>query len=79
MSKTKRLDLQSGWPLSASGMTEAKFKSRKLGAPKRRAHRVAGALDLAYGIHFVGTIGVGIKTVERFHSEAPAELLRVPS
>ncbi|MBE0546086.1 MAG: hypothetical protein IH627_00160 [Rubrivivax sp.] len=60
------------------GTTEAKLQQRKLDALKRGVHRIADAAKLPFGIHLIGVGGAGVRVVEQFLRDAPADLLGVP-
>ncbi len=67
-----------GRPTPAIGSTEAKLQQRKLDALKRGIHRIADSASLPFGVHLVGVGGAGVRVVEQFLREAPADLLDVP-
>ena len=72
------VDLLRGRPTPAIGTTEAKLQQRKLDALKRGVHRIADVTGLPYGVHLIGVGGAGVRVVEQFLRDAPADLLDVP-
>lgn len=78
MSATAGIDLLRGRPTPAIGSTEAKLQQRKLDALKRGVHRIADVSTLPFGVHLIGVGGAGVRVVEQFLRDAPADLLSVP-
>lgn len=66
-----------GRPTPAIGSTEAKLQQRKLDALKRGVHRIADSAALPFGVHLIGVGGAGIRVIEQFLRDAPADLLDV--
>lgn len=78
MSSSAGFDLLRGRPLPSIGTTEAKLQQRKLDALKRGVHRIADPAKLPFGIHLIGVGGAGVRVVEQFLRDSPADLLGVP-
>ena len=78
MAASAGVDLLRGRPTPAIGTTEAKLQQRKLDALKRGVHRIADVAGLPYGVHLIGVGGAGVRVVEQFLRDAPADLLDVP-
>ncbi|CAM5761322.1 hypothetical protein LMIY3S_00100 [Labrys miyagiensis] len=78
MSQNAGLDLRRGRPLPAIGTTEAKLQQRKLDALKRGIHRIPKSSQHPFGIHLIAVGEGGVRVVQSFLDNAPADLLDPP-